>query len=292
MTTVFLRNIMFTGLTLLLLTFISCRKEAAIIPEKVPDFYQLPQGNQSYDDSIVAFHQKYNAYILYKFSTFDLTYNYTNYLQVKSGPANPAWIKYTLEYFKSECLNFYPESFLQKTMPFKILLAAYLDSFYRVGGTIGNVIDAGRTKTGFCATRGTLTIGWADSTLAAVLPTRRKELRGYMHRSYMEQSISAGGIQIPQEFKKLSPETYSNSLTARDGLIEVPQNVGAFQPTLLWDFVCYVNAITSHTKAELDATILKPSYDVSGLIQLKYAAVINFYRDKYGVDLQAIGEHP
>lgn len=291
MSTAFLRNIMITGLTLLSCIFVSCRKEAAITSEKIPDFYVLPQGNQPYDDSIVAFHQKYGTYILYKFSTYDLTYNYTNYLQVTAGLGNPAWIKNTLAYFKSECLDFYPESFLQKTMPFKVLLASYFDTGYtKTGGT--EVVPLGRSVTGFCATRGTLTIGWADSTLAAQLPARRKELRGFMHRSYMAQSIAAGGISVPQAFQSLAPENYQAVNGGAYGLIEIRPAVGNFIADAAWDFTCYVNAITSHTKAELDATILSPSYDVAGLVQQKYTIVVNFYREKYGVDLQAIGNHP
>lgn len=290
MYTSFLRSMMVSCLLLLLCIFSSCRKEASLVPDKIPDFYTLPQGNQPYDDSIVAFHQKYGSYILYKFTQRDLTYDYNSYLPLTYGAANTAWIKNTLTYFKSECLNFYPESFLQKTMPFKILLAAYFDSSYVF---LGKVTPIGRALTGFSAIRGTLGIGWADSTLSLQSPARLKQLRGFLHRSYMQQAILSGAMEIPAEFKKYTPENYSanGGKEAAVGLIEGTATLFGFTPNVVWDFTCYVCAITGHTKAELDTTILNPAYDTKGLIQLKYNAVISFYQSKYGVDLQAIGNH-
>lgn len=290
MYTSFLRNMMVGCLPLLLCIFSSCHKEASLVPDKIPDFYTLPQGNQPYDDSIVAFHQKYGSYILYKFTQKDLTYNYNNYLPITYGAANPAWISNTLAYFKSECLSYYPESFLQKTMPFKIMLAAYFDSSYVV---LPVITPIGRALTGFCATRGTLGIGWADSTLARQSPARLKQLRGFLHRSYMQQAVLSGAIEIPSGFTKYSPDNYSASggKEASIGLIEGISELFGYTPDAVWDFSCYICAITGHTKAELDATILRPAYDTKGLIQLKYNAVISFYKTKYGVDLQAIGNH-
>jgi hypothetical protein len=289
MSTAFLHKIMTGCLLLLMCVILSCRKEASLVPDQIPDFYTLPQGNQPYDDSIVAFHQKYGSYILYKFTPTDLTYNYSSTLPVTSGPANPAWIKYTLDYFKSECLNYYPESFLQKVMPFKILLAAYIDTSWRIGL---EVTPIGRAETGFCATQGTLAIGWADSTLAQQSPARLKALRGFMHRSFIEQALLSGGLEVPADFRKNTPDSYTSAYPGVDGILESLATLRITNATVIWDFTSYVCAITGHTKAELDATILSPSFDRRGLVQLKYNAVINFFKNNYNIDLQAIGNHP
>lgn len=282
---------MVSCLPLLLFIFISCNKEASLTPDKIPDFYTLPQGNQPYDDSIVAFHQKYGSYILYKFTAKDLSYSYTRYLDITGTIANPVWVGNTLTYFKSECLNYYPESFLKKTLPFKILLAAYLDTL-RYSGNIQ--VPGGRTVTGFAAGMGLLAIGWADSTLPAQLPARAKELRGYMHAAYMKQAVLSGAIQVPAAFKKYGPESYLGNIPSLGavGLLQIPPQQGGSKADIAWDFACYIAAITSHTKAQLDATILGPAYDVNGKVQLRYNDVIQFYRNEYGIDLQAIGNHP
>lgn len=292
MYTVFLRNVMVACLTLLSCIIISCHKEAPLVPGKPTDFYKLPQGNQPYDDSIVAFYQKYGSFILYRFTEKDLTYDYSRYLTVKGTEGNPAYIKNTLDYFKSQCLDFYPESFLKKTIPFKIILAAAIDTFSLVNATTPTTPV--RSLTGFCASGNMLAIGWADSTLLLQSPARLKQLRGFMHRSYMEQAIQSSAMDIPAEFAKYAPLKYNEvvGLEPANGLIERIGDVAPGRRTVMWDFTSYVCAITGHTKAELDATILSPAYDVKGLVKLKYDVVIRFFQNTYGVNLQAIGDHP
>lgn len=292
MYTAFSRNVLVACLPLLLCIFISCHKEAPLVAGEPADFYKLPQGNQPYDDSIVAFYQKYGSYILYRFTEKDLTYDYSRYLTVRGTEANPAYIKNTLDYFKSQCLDFYPESFLKKTIPFKIILAAAIDTFSLVNETRPTPLI--RSLTGFCASGNMLAIGWADSTLLQQSSARLKQLRGFMHRSYMEQAIQSGAMDVPAAFMKYMPPTY-NEVVGKERANGIIESVGDLAPsrrTVMWDFTCYVCAITGHTKAELDATILSPAYDVKGLIKLKYDVVIRFFQNTYGVDLQAIGNHP
>lgn len=62
------------------------------------------------------------------------------------------------------------------------------------------------------------------------------------------------------------------------------------QQNVTWDFLCFINAITGQTKAELEATILSPAVDVKGLVRQKYDGLIRYYKTTYGVDLQAIGD--
>jgi hypothetical protein len=290
MYTVFLRNMLVLVLPLLLCIFISCRKEASLLPGKAQDPYTLPQGNQPYDDSIVAFYQKYGSYILYRFTEKDLVYDYSSYLSVKGTPGNPAYIRHTLNYFKSQCLDFYPESFLKKTMPFKILLAAAIDTF----STEQVISPVTRSLTGFCSSGNMMAIGWADSTLLQQSPARLKQLRGFMHRSYMEQAVQSGAMELPADFVKNTPEKYHelNGREGANGVIEGLVYLAEKRKNAAWDFACYICAITGHTKAELDATILNARYDVNGKVKLKYDIVIRFFRNTYGVDLQAIGNHP
>jgi hypothetical protein len=276
--------------SLLLLTLwgvVSCSKEKKLTPDTPPSFYSLPQGNHSYDDSIVAFNKKYGTYILYRFSRQDFAYNLTGYLPAMAGNGNETYVQNTLNFFRTQCLDFYPESFLKKTMPFKILLASYIDS---IKAYVGQTPDTARSITGFIPSINMLAIGWTDSTLLKKTPEQLRRIKGYMHRCYFEQCLLSGALDVPMEFIKLAPKSYTSigGYQPQDGMIEgYPEN-GA---SLAWDFLCYINAITSHTKAELDATILSPSVDVNGIIQQKYDALILYYKIQYGVDLQAIGDH-
>ncbi|NLR78132.1 hypothetical protein [Chitinophaga eiseniae] len=279
------RNIMLVLLPLLWWTISSCQKEK-VMADTVPDFYTLPQGNQPYDDSIVAFHKQYGAYILYKFTPRDFGYDYTHYLRATATQANPAYVANTLRFFKSQCLDFYPESFLQKTMPFRILLAAAIDTMWT------NRTTYGRSVPGVLASSTMMAVGWADSTLQQQLPGRLKELRGYLHRAYALQNMRSGALKIPADFLKYLPESYFSlgwDMGAQ-GLVETFNDIDALDKSEATDFAGFVGMITTHTKAELDTTFLSPAYDTKGLVLAKYNAVINFYKD-LGVDLQAIGNH-
>ncbi len=289
MRTLIQRIILIGLLPLFLLSISSCHKEK-LTATTVPDFYVLPQGNQSYDDSIVAFHKKYGSYILYNFSQKDFRFDYVRYLDASATVGNPAYVANTLQFFKSQCLNYYPETYLQQTMPFRILLAAAIDTMYYLSTTK----ELHRSYTGFYATSTMMAIGWTDSTLVQQSPERLKELRGFLHQTYTQQAILSDAMEVPENFLKYVPASY----TSVDGwaLGDIGQVADLFMVPPMernpaWDFATFVGMITSHSRAELDTTFLSPDYDTKGLVKLKYNAVIQFYKEQ-GIDLQAIGTLP
>lgn len=283
-----------TGSCLLLIVWglFSCGKEKTLSPNDPPVFYSLPQGDHPYDDSIVAFNKKYGSYILYKFTQQDFAYDLTSYLPSLAANANEAYVQQTLTFFRTQCLDFYPETFLKKTLPLRIILAAHLDT---ITSRNGKPSDTSRSLTGFTAGHNMMAIGWADSTLQQRTPEQLRQTKGYMNRCYFQQALLSGALMIPDIFMKLGPAGGYQFVTGyqpQKGMIEATSSEDNGRlPSATWDFLCYINAITSHTKAELDATILSPSVDVNGKIQEKYDALVNYYKMQYGVDLQAIGNH-
>ena len=277
---------------LLLLAMAACHKEEKLVPDASPIAYTLPQGNHPYDDSIVAFHEKYGSYILYKFSYMDYAYDYTGYLTITAAQANEAYVQQALDFFNSQCLRLYPEQFLQKTMPFKIILAASIDTT-QITNT-GAVVVAKRSVSGFMQSRSMMAIGWADSTLQQQSASQLKVLKGYMNRCYFFQAFLSGALPIPDVFNAFVPVGGYNIISGYRpdlGFIEAPNsNDVSRNASVTWDLLCYINAITGRTKAELDATILSPSVDTKGLIRKKYALLINYFKTQYGVDLQAVGD--
>ncbi|WP_295117398.1 hypothetical protein [uncultured Chitinophaga sp.] len=266
-------------LMIISVVMLSCNKEAALTPSDFGKLYTLPQGNNSYDDSIMACYNKYQTYILYKFTQQDYVYNYIELKTDSAFVANPLYISAALRFLHTELLNVYPESFLQKTMPFKILLAAYLGS-----GT-------NRNPKGFASTISMLAIGWADSALAQKTPAELKLLRGYMHRYYNERAYRVDLVKVPAEFAALAPALYGSVNAANK------YSLGVLDPhgndlNLASDFLSYIEVITSQSKAQLEAGILRPAVDTKGLIRKKYNIVLNYFQTGFGVDLQAIGERP
>lgn len=267
-------------LAFLLVVFTACRKENILTPSVEVPSYTLPQGNHSYDDSIVKFYQKYSCYILYRFSQTDFGYNYIDMRRDSAFNANPVYIGYTLRFFYDQLIRHYSESFLKKTMPFKVLLASYIGS------------GATRDAAGFASTLSTLTIGWADSTLLNKTPAELKRMRGQLHRYYMERAYRAGSIEIPLSFLALAPYDYTSSTDANKYSLGIIGPVTGQSMNVVKDFLDYAEFITSHSKAELEATLFKPSVDTKGLIKRKYEVIVNYFANNFATDLQAVGEKP
>lgn len=264
---------------IVLLVGIACNKEAALTPDPVQPLYTLPQGNHEYDDTIVAWYKKYNTFVLYKFTQLDYAYNYSDKKTDSAFNANPAYVASTLQYIREELLDVYPEAFLKTTLPYKILLASYIGA--------GNT----RSATGFSATSSMLAIGWADSTLSKKTPAERKQMRGWLHRSYMERVVRTDGTIVPDAFKALAPPSYGQVPPARllaEGIVEPYNN----QLNVATDFLAFIQLITSHTKDELEAGVLRSQVDEKGLIRKKYDVVVSTFLNRYQVDLQAIGNRP
>ncbi|MGN7824207.1 hypothetical protein ACTJJB_29050 [Chitinophaga sp. 22536] len=267
-------------LAFILMTLMACRKEAILTsPAEVPG-YTLPQGNHSYDDSIVQFYKKYNCYILYRFTHADFAYNYTNMREDSAFNANPAYIGYSLRFVYDQLILQYPDTFLQKTLPFKILLASYIGK------------GPERDAAGFASTVSTLTVGWADSTLLNKTPAETKRLRGLLHRFYMERAYRVKGIDIPLAFQELVPFDYTTSNEANKYSMGIVGKVTGQSMNIVTDYLDYIEMITSHSKAELEAAFFNPSIDTKGMIKRKYEVMINYFANTFGTDLQAVGDRP
>ncbi|SEW51077.1 hypothetical protein [Chitinophaga arvensicola] len=263
---------------LLIIPFLltACGKEAALTPDPVMPMYTLPQGNQVYDDTIVAWYKQYNTYVLYKFTQLDYAYNYTEIRKDSAFSANPAYIAASLKFLRTEILNTYPDAFLKATMPYKILLASW------IGG------NGKRSVTGFATTSSMLAMGWVDSTLTQKTPAELKLVRGWLHRAYMECAFRTGYLTIPDAFKLLAPRSYqpveaSNMYSF--GMLE--PNDGNMN--VVTDFLKYIELLTSQSKADLEAGLWSKRVDVNGLIRKKSAVVLAHFLNNYQIDLQAIG---
>lgn len=261
-------------------TLFACNKEAALEPSVPPAVNLLPQGNHSYDDSIMASYTKYQTYILYRFTQADYSYNHINKKTDSAFHANPQYISPVLRIVYDNVFNFFPESFLKRTLPYKILLASYI-------GT-----GATRSVTGFESTYATLTIGWADSTLLTLTtPAQQKALRVNLVRAYLDRACRSTALKIPNEFQVSLPAgiTYNGISTVlqknQAGIIE------PLGPTLnvTTDFLGYLQAIMTRSRADIENAYFKPAIDRNGLFKKKYDIVVNYVKTEFGFDPQELG---
>lgn len=264
----------------LLIVLAACGRESAPTPTPPAPLHVLPQGNGPVDDTILAFHRQYRSYVLYRFSQSDYAWNYTSTKTDTAFNAHPAYIDTALQFFKKQLMVYYPEAFLQQTMPFRILLAAYIGS------------GQARSATGFASTNGMLAIGWADSTILNKTPAEAKAMRSQLHRCYWERAYRTLSVDIPPAFAALAPAVgYANLYGSYERLTE---GVVSTAPALnlAEDFLSYIELITGKTTAELEAGLFQPNIDQKGLIRKKYNAIVDYYRLEQGIDLQAIGQLP
>jgi hypothetical protein len=100
---------------ILLLMAAGCKKEDAIVPDKIVPEYSLPQGNHPYDTQIVDFHNKYGCYILYKFTEKDFKWNITNNLLYTADQGDENYIAPALDALEINiCSNFIVRISLRK----------------------------------------------------------------------------------------------------------------------------------------------------------------------------------
>lgn len=263
----------------------SCRKEAALYAPLPPDAYELPQGNSAYDDTIVAFKQQYGSYILYNFTNRDFAYARGSSISDTAAVPDPAYVPDAIRLLKDKCLPWYPETFRQKCMPFRIILAATI-------GTASNGAIVANTS-GFSASAEMLGIGWTNAQLASLSAADLKKVAANLHRYFVQRAVMGGSLKIPDTFLALSAPnsaSYNDANKYEKGMLEWPRNFAAGQYYI--DFGAYVYAITSQTTAELNAGVLKSTVDKKGLIRQKYNIVVTFFKTEYGLDLTAIGNLP
>lgn len=265
--------------SLLLLSAISCKKENAIVVnDDDTRMYKLPQGDQPYDKQILEFYSKYNSVILYNYRESDFIYQFTGptELDLRAPAAGPNGIQETLDFFQEHWLSMYPEAFLKKNLPFKILLA---DSITKIleglpSDTVQLPAIAGYRNVTFGLT----------GHLSGLSSDGIDSARGALHGAFWQQAFISNTIEMPPLFPNFP--SYPRDITAM-------KNAGTFfyrnGMTGMMDAGDHIQMITAHSKTWLDANLYTPQNDPLGNYKKKYDILINYYQTKYNIDLQAIG---
>lgn len=274
-----------TLITLFSLTIIGCKKkEAALAPSEMTIQYQLPQGNHDYDPELVELNKRYGTFFLYKFSAVDFaaspvyvsgSINDTYTVDI----ADEAYVGKVLAFVKRNWLNYYPDEFLKANLPFKVLLGQKLRLKASPTATYSAISNYNQ-----------MTLSNFSAAFDSMTDTQKKAYANSLHSELFNFILSRGKLDIPAEFIPVTNYTATGVTFANYysfGYVSYTVAVG--DNKLNKDFVSYVALITSKTKAELDATVLSPTTDTAGLIKKKYNFIINYYKTKYNIDLQAIG---
>lgn len=278
-----LQNILRIAACSLVITAGACKKEETLTKTEDNRLYHLPQGNQPYDQEIMDFYKEYNVVILYKYSALDFSYspNGANPPYVTAIPAEPGQVKESLDFLHEQWFNLYNKSFLKQALPFKILLASNLVKVVppyqpETAGTSYPLAVKGFNHVTFGRAGRTSTMTAAD----------KDTMRGALHKSFWHLAILNRLVELPPAFVALIPD-YS--------LVHAwyPERHGVFKLfsgiTHADDFAEYIHVITSTDYTTLQNTLFIPSRDPKGMFRKKYDAIVQYYLQKYNIDLQAIG---
>ena len=290
---------------------LSCNKDnnPVQVSEKSATRYQLPQGNASFDTEILNIFQKYDSYILYKFSDIDFNYQFsTNLANPPVGTGNATTgpvvmrggdsiaIQSALDFMKTYWFNFYPEDFKKKYLPQKILLAGLIYTT-RYNGTT-KIYDTPRVNPYTIPIEGVdhITLPKIDTAfisypLASKLLLKAKLNSLFLkHLMYPLINTIPAPVPAPAAFFKVSDYSLGGitpALKYKYGFDTLVSFTTAPPPIV--DMVGFLDSICAKSKSQLDANMLNPNVDVLGLTRRKYDLLVNYFKTNYNVDIQAIG---
>ncbi|PTS97075.1 hypothetical protein DBR11_17885 [Pedobacter sp. HMWF019] len=259
----------------------ACKKEAAIVPETIPLEYHLPQGNHPYDTQIVDFYHKYGCYILYKFSDKDFNWNISYTLPYVADQGDENYITPALTALDEYLFKYYNKDFLTKALPYKIILSSRIRALDQYGDTLEPPVNVVSASSHFA-------FGRAGSSLAGMTEDELHQLKVDLHREFWNQAVSFNKVPLPPVF--IAATNYSEVGNYNKQYYGVFVNANDYTATVYSDFVQYIDLIASHTAEELEQTLFLPENDPNGKYKFKYITIINYYKQEYGIDLQAIAK--
>lgn len=274
----------------------SCSDEADPQPydgdEPVVHESSLPQGNHSYDNTIMAWHQTYGIYPLYKFSdedwfwsvTGDIRWSYDAAQDQTNGgyhiyQGDEAYVGNLVSLVQQRVLRYFPDSVLKTILPQKLLLAGRI--VHNPGSLHGEVPESQYTDENTLS--GMDYVAFAGATEKIVSMTRKDSVSFTTDAVSMliDQALDNGRMSMDETFGTLTDytATYSSSSALRAGLFS-QYTYAASQ-----DWEKYVNVIISTPYSTMQTKYLQ-KYP---MIKQKYQLVVDYFLKHYNIDLQQIG---
>jgi len=297
-----------------IMTLNSCKKdEDALTPSGIVDGYILPQGNNAFDNTIVDYYNKYNTYVLYKFDREDIYWTPTGYtIPTLTGTswssghevamAEEAYIPAQLELLKSNLFDLYPEKFLKKFLPAKILLCSKVDSIATGYNATFQPVKL-QKSIGAYSYYNTICVNYGNSTVTTLTAADKTAFRKKVNTMLIDNIISRGLTTPTNDF--INSADYGTAMTTwaqalGKGIIIYYSGV-----TPLLDWNAYIKAMMTLSEKQLNQAtdipstsvyatppslgILNARKDTNGQIKKRYAIVRNYFINEYGIDLQTIG---
>lgn len=288
--------------------------EDALSPSDPQEFVEFPQGNNPYDTEFKAFYEDYATYVLYKFSEVDFRWNVTTMLPYYYEPADESAIGGVWDFFQEKCLTAWPNEFLRRYLPTKILLAGEIydkkTNWVWDPDTQTSTQQEVKDKH-YDAIYGFnhLALGVVNANFATMSEEAKLKAVGQFSCALIGYATSRGMMEIPQEFKDIytkGTQTGSNSDYSGQwgysgrGHLEYNAAIDVY-----YDFGLYVKYLTTMSKEAYEAWAYDPNFDAGSswdnsigewggyvyhyYIKQKTAVVLEYFQKEFGIDLHEMG---
>lgn len=291
-------------LSMLVTFFVACNDEDNLVPTDTPEFgYRVPQGNHDYDDQIVAWNERCNTFILYKFNLKELYWAITSWEESKPTPedhdyqypylnsgfvgevADENYVGQQLSLLEDMFLNFFPDTTLRRCLPLKLLLCSKLFRRDVAGNETFLNIKSGYDYLAF---------NWGNGNILNMTDKEKNSFKQDVNTTFLERLINSSKI-VPTE-------VFYEEMNYKDKITQANMYARGFlsaETDQKKDILFYIRAIVSTPYEDLLAEpadkdytymgILNSKKDVNGYIRKKYNVLVDQFKEDYGIDLQAIG---
>lgn len=292
---------------ILALALVSCASDLSIseIEPLTPD-YELPQGKSPADSRIVELYKKYGTYVLYEFPEKDFNWKLidtslgepeTPPVTYSYKPADPAYAGDILDLLEKSWFRFCKDEFLKKYFHQKVFLVSALQQGEMDEEDEYRFID-------FLIETHHMVISNCSEKIRDKSDYEMRELRISLQESLLNSWMYDKIGEAPNDFFKVSSYTShaidydpdSEDFTRTRGFIFADKYgyewstylMGAdFPEYSKWDMdqdlYHYIYALITRTSAEWADDLTYP------LVKEKYDILIKFFLEKYGLDIQAMG---
>ena len=271
----------------LFLCLAACTKDNEVgnVDSLEPD-YVLPQGKSPDDNRIVDFYGTYGTYILYEFTERDF-----NWSQVEGSSssytfesADPTYVGKMLDLLEDTWFGLYSTDFNKKYLPYKIFLTSTL------GIVSGETVTAKEVR----AMNRQVAVAHCSAILDEMTVDDKLNFKNTLQAALWENWMNI--MEMPEDFYegsvysgKASDDPTSPDYARTRGFIAY--NGSEWSVNVSWpyeldpetDLASYLVGMVTRTSEEWASDLEYP------LVKQKYDILRDWIQEKYGFDIQEIG---
>jgi hypothetical protein len=233
--------------------------------------------------------------MLYRYNDGMMRWMVTEQLDYVSRPGDEQYVGEAVKFIKDNCFRYYQQDSLRKYLPYRIYLASDLGRLRNYSGldAAGNNVSIRDTVWHTVAANGYANIcfGLASSRITTLSQDSLRLAKGELNAALIANAISSGYIRVPSTFTKeevsgVNWYDYVGSFN-QYGLIEYI-DARTMQPAQ--DFAMFLKYLIAYPTDEFNERFTNKTYDPTGRIARKAAAVRKWMKEEYGIDVEQMAE--